>query len=97
MSRDEIILIDNQIYSYKSLDYFNEKINNKERNISIEDLKQLKNRKITKNENILRLINIIIAMISIFILIIKYNYQLKLEKKVSSRTIFIFFFIKFIS
>ena len=77
-----IILIDNQIYSYKSLDYFNEKINNKERNISIEDLKQLKNRKITKNENILRLINIIIAMISILILIIKYNYQLNLEKKV---------------
>ena len=76
-----IILIDNQIYSYKSLDYFNEKINYQERNITIEDLKQLKNRKITKNENILRLINIIIAMISIFILIIKYNYQLKLEKK----------------
>ena len=76
-----IIFIDNQIYSYKSLDYFNEKTNNKEGNISIEDLKQLKNRKITKNENILRLINIIIAMISILILIIKYNYQLNLEKK----------------
>ena len=76
-----IILIDNRIYASKSLYFLNEKINENEGIQSYEILKQLKNRLITKNENILRIINIIISILSIVILIIKYKYQLFLGKK----------------
>ena len=76
-----VILIDNRIYTSKSLRFLNEKINENEGIQSYEILKQLKNRLITKNENILRIINIIISILSIVILIIKYKYQLFLGKK----------------
>ena len=76
-----VILIDNRIYASKSLYFLNEKINENEGIQSYEIIKQLKNRLITKSENILRIINIIISIFSIVILIIKYNYQLFLGKK----------------
>ena len=76
-----VILIDNRIYTSKSLRFLNEKINENEGIQSYEILKQLKNRLITKSENILRIINIIISILSIVILIIKYKYQLFLGKK----------------
>ncbi len=80
-------LIDNELYSIKSLQFLNNKM--EQLNIEIwtyEIILDLKNRKITKSENFLRVLNFIVSIIACLILIIKYNYQLyayKIDKKIS--------------
>ncbi len=76
-----IILLDNKFYISKSLDFINLIMKEDQNTMNFDILKKIGERKISLFENILRIINLIISVITIFILMIKYNSQLYFEKK----------------
>ncbi len=80
-------LIDNELYSSNSLKYINDKNEKIGKKIwTIELLKTLEKREISKNENFFRVLNIITSVLSCMILIIKYYYHIiiyKIDKKIS--------------
>lgn len=92
-----VILFDNEIYISKSKEFLDELNTNIKEENAIDIIKQIKNRKISNFENILRIINIIISLISIFVLILKYNNRLfmnKKENKIFSSKLKIFLFLE---
>jgi hypothetical protein len=80
-------LIDNELYSSKSLKYINNKMEKLKRETwTIELVKTLEKRKISQNENFFRVLNIITSVLSCIILIIKYYFNIiiyKIDKKIS--------------
>ena len=86
------IIFDNKCFVTKSLDFINKIISEENDKKKKEYLKKIGERKISLSENIFRITNIVISIIIIFLLIIKYNYQLYFEKKnekiVENKTIF---------
>ena len=80
-------LIDNELYSSKSLKYINDKMEKLKRETwTIELVKTLEKRKISQNENFFRVLNIITSVLSCIILIIKYYFNIiiyKIDKKIS--------------